>query len=74
MVNGPVYFLLNPRNFGGQSLQPFLQLFNRKRIEILLQQQGERVGRPPGKEFVQIHRQKVDLLGGGVNMVWKRGE
>lgn len=64
MVNGTFDFLLNPRDLGIERFDALLQLFNRKRIKILLEQQGERVGRAAGKEFVQIHAPKVDLLTG----------
>ena len=64
MVNGTFNFLLNAGDLGVERFDPFFQLLDRKGIEILLEQQGERVARAPGKEFVQIHGWKVDLFGG----------
>lgn len=55
MVNGTFNFLLNPRDFAGQRFGPLVKLFNRKRVKILLEQQGQGVIRPLGKEFVKIH-------------------
>lgn len=60
MGHGPVDFGLYPGYFAFQRLDPGFQLFDGKRVEILLAKQRERIAGPFGKKFVQIHDSKVD--------------
>jgi len=67
MVNGSVNFCLDARNFGFECGDPRVQLFHRKRIEILPPERDQGIGDTLWKEIVDVHIRKVDALRALVN-------
>ena len=58
MALGFGLMLLDTGDLGLEQGDPLLQLGHRKRPEILLADQGQRVLRPAGKEVVLVHREQ----------------
>lgn len=68
MVNGGIKFLFHSGDFFCQQGDTRFQFADRKRIEILLCQQGQRVGRSAtGKKVIRVHRMNVDPMWAPVN-------
>lgn len=59
MVNGGFNFRLHPRDFALEDGDAGMQFFDRQRIEILPDEQGQRVAWFIRKELVQIHGPRV---------------
>jgi len=55
MAGGVGHMLLDPGDLGLEGSDPFLELVDRQRAEILLQQQSQRVLGLAGKEVVLVH-------------------
>jgi hypothetical protein len=68
MVNSTFNFLANTFNFAFQSRNACVEFINGKRVDILLQQQGQRIIRALGQKIIGIHRVKVDPSVALVNM------
>ena len=54
---GGCKMLLDPGDLLPQQLDPLVEFGDRQRPEILLADQGQRIGRPGGKEVVLVHGQ-----------------
>ena len=50
--------LFDPGDFLPQQYDPLIELGHRQRPEILLADQGQRIGRPGGEEVVLVHGQQ----------------
>jgi len=55
MVNRSIDFQLRPGDFRFKHRDPFVQFADRKRIEILLGDLGQRIVRRPGLDVFEIH-------------------
>jgi hypothetical protein len=58
MVNGTFKLFLNPLDFLVEAIEPFAQLFNRQRIEILTREQRQRIGWRARQKIVNVHVEK----------------
>ena len=67
MVNGDLHPPTGSLDFGLKRLDPKRELLDRKRIEILLAEQRERIARLARKKFVDVHMLKVDRIAPHVN-------
>ena len=67
MVNSAFNFVPHPRNLGFEHRNPGLQLFHGKRVQILFDQQTQRIIRATREEFVHIHGFRVARCRHAVN-------
>jgi NADPH2:quinone reductase len=64
VVNGGRHFCAHPLDFPLQRRDPFLKLLDRKRVEVLLDQQHQRIAGLARKELVEVHGGRIDPLDG----------
>jgi hypothetical protein len=67
MVNGAFNLSSNARYLGFQAGDAGLELFDRKRIEILARQRGDGIVGAAGQVVFRVHRWIVDLKPSAVN-------
>ena len=61
--------LLDAGDFRFQRLDPFVQLGDGDRTEVLLDEQGQRILRLAGKEVILVHGRRVVVVRNDVNSV-----